>query len=234
MSYSKINNYFNEQSDIRLASRLDFSNIYLKKEDFYNTYNNLILQLGQNGATSIELSNLQLYEYIKKKYPLYKKFILSSNAWQIIDLTPEMINVICENEDFNLISLPGSLIYDKDFLSQIKNKNKIEITVNQTCIFNCPNLNDCVCSENKFNYNFSEQTVKKTCPKKYDYYFNNQIIQLSTLKEKFEKNGINHFKLQEFPSSAENDMDYFLFLMKYFIKDEFHEKMIEEFLKFGL
>lgn len=229
--YQQLEEFFNKNK-IRLALRLDCSNVFLSKEDFFNTYNNLILEKGSNGSTVIEISNLQLYSFIKEKFPIYTKFILSPNAWQIIDLTPEMVNAICENNDFHLISLPPHLAHNEEYLQALTYKNKIEITVNPICPIYCPNYGECIKFENEANHNFSEKTVIKTCQKRFNYYKNPQVSDFPYLKEKYSPLGITHFKIAEFPHLSENDIDYFLFLVQYFVKDEYHEQVIKKFLKF--
>ena len=207
------------------AIRLNFASIVLEKEDFFNNYNRMMLEKGQNGATAIEISNLQLYEFIKEKYPHYNKFILSPVAWEIIDLTPEMVNVILENPDFQLVSLPVKLANDFDYISQINQKNKIEICINPVCPINCKKHSECVLVENSNQYDFSIASVFNTCSRVHSYRNNPQIMSLDTIKETYIKKGITHFRLASCPNA--DVMQYFIFLVNYFIKEEYQQEFLE-------
>lgn len=208
------------------ALRLNFSSIVLENEDFYNNYNRMILEKADNGATAIEIANLQLYEYIKEKYPNYCKFILSPTAWEILDLTPEMVNVILENPDFQLVSLPDKLAHDFEYISQINQKNKIEICINPLCPSTCKHYSRCLLGENINQYEFSNQSIFTSCPKTYLYNGHPQIMSLEDLKENYIKRGITHFRLSNCPNHQ--IIQYFIFLVRYFIKEEYQAKFLEE------
>ena len=222
VTYSEMDRCFDGYAQ---ALRLNFASIVLEKEDFHNNYNRMMLEKAQNGATAIEISNLQLYEFIKEKYPYYNKFILSPVAWEIIDLTPEMINVILENPDFQLASLPAKLANDFDYISQINQKNKIEICVNPVCPVGCKKYSECVLAENTNQYDFSGHSIFCTCSRVLPYRDNPQIITLEDLKEKYIKKGITHFRLAT--CSNMEIIQYFTFLVDYFIKEECQKEFLE-------
>jgi len=75
--------------------RLDFSNVFLTNNDFYNVHENTILKLLDSNGTMIELSNLELFNYINSKYKGYD-FVLSGNANLIHPLTEDIINIFME------------------------------------------------------------------------------------------------------------------------------------------
>lgn len=208
------------------ATRLDFSNMMLTQEDFYNNYNRIMLEHGATGATAIELCNLQLYEYIKANYPTYQKFILAPNAATLMgdQFTPEVVNVILENPDFQLVSLSPRLAKDKNFLQQIKAKNKIEICVNPLCSSLCKHQDECVINESKLQYDYSEKSAIISCPRRNAYYNNPNTIEIKDLKE-YTQMGITHFRLAECPFPEISQ--YFIFLVKYFIKEEYQQELIE-------
>jgi hypothetical protein len=220
---SQIVDCFNQNS---LSLRLNFANMFLEDTDFFNTYNKVVLEKGDNGATVIELCNLKLYEYIKEHYPKYNKYVLSPNASILVgdEFTPEMLNVILDNPDFQLVSLPGQYATE-EFLKQIKHKNKIEICVNPMCSPKCKYLNECILNENKLQYLFSQNSVLGNCPRRYRYNNNPNIIEIADL-HKFTQMGITHFRLETCVPNELNE--YFLFLVKYFIKPEYQQRILEE------
>lgn len=223
VTYNEIDKCFESYAQ---SLRLNFASIVLEDEDFYNNYNKMILEKGHNGSTVIEISNLKLYEFIKEKYPYYNKFVLSPAAWEIIDLTPEMVNVILENPDFILASLPPRLAQDAEYISQIEKKYKLEVTVNPLCPSTCKNYGACVLNENINQYDFSSNSIFTNCPKTYQYGNNPQAVALEDLKEVYMKKGITHFRLATCP--ANQAMQYFIFLVKYFIKSEYQAEFFEK------
>lgn len=208
--------------------RLNFANLFITNEDFYNNYCRLILEYGNNGSTVIEITNLNLYSYIKDNYRNYNKFILSPNAWCMKDLTPEELNAICENDDFYLISLPPYLSNNFEYIEQIQQKNKIEITVNPRCPLTCKNYQNCWLSESKKQYDFSGNSNIISCNNRLMYNNKNQVITMEDIKTKYLPKGITHFKIEECYPFSENEL--LLFLVHYFIKEEYQQEVIENFI----
>ena len=220
--YSDIENVFKQQSK---SLRLNCSNILLNEKDFYNNYNKVILEQGQNGSTVIEIANLKLYKFIKENYPNYNKFILSPNAWLNHKLTPDEVNIIAENDDFELISLPPNLNNDIEYLKALKYKNKIEITINPRCPSYCPQYEQCHLQEHNMQYNFSQNSILGNCIKCNSYDIDDSL-KLEDLKSIYIPLGINHFRLEEcLPNEL---LRYYIFLVKFFIKEEYQEQIIEE------
>lgn len=206
--------------------RLNFANLHIEETDFENNFNRIILEYGANGSTIIEIANLKLYEWIKEKYPIYNKFVLSPNAWEVLDFTPEMLDVILDNPDFILATIPKKYAKELGYLSQIRNKSKIEIEVNPICPAICKNYSDCIENENLLQYEFSESSNFAVCNKCFPYHRNPQIVELEELKKMYFPLGINHFKLAETPYTK--IQTYFIFLVKYFIKPEYQLQVFED------
>ena len=206
--------------------RMNFANLHIEECDFENNFNRLILEYGANGSTIIEVSNLKLYEWIKEKYPIYNKFVLSSNAWEVLDLTPEMLDVILDNPDFILATMPRQYAKNLEYLSQIRNKAKIEIEINPICPMICNNFSNCLNHENLLQYEFSDNSNFAICKKCFPYHANPQTLELEDLKKTYFPLGINHFRLAETPYTK--IQTYFLFLIKYFIKPEYQMQAFED------
>ena len=102
-----------------LPLRINCSNINLNKEDFNDTIMNVILDLLNNSSNAIELSNLELYEYLYNKYPNFH-YILSNNFNLINPLTPELINKLNEISDFYFIQIPLNKVKDFDYLKYLR------------------------------------------------------------------------------------------------------------------
>lgn len=205
--------------------RLDCSNIYINKYDFLNKYMNLLLDLFSNSGTQIELSNIDLYKYIKEKYDSYN-FIFSKNADYIHPFDIDIIEQLCE-ENFSLISLPNRFNSDLNLLSQIKDKTKIEITICNKCL-NCQSQNNCNIQEQQNQYNFMEASIYNysICDKSKTYNINNQLEIFQEIKP-FAEIGISHFRIDN--PFREKTNEYYNWLLNNLFKNEF----VEEVLKNG-
>lgn len=205
--------------------RVDLSSIYIDKTQFYNRYANLILEKGQNGSTILEISNLQLYDYIKQNYPNYFNFVLSPNAWLMTDVTPEMINVILEQEDFILVSLPHYLNNDWEYLNQIEKKNKIELTINSYCK-DCKYFSECRKQEILNIYDFSNKSVYDNC----NLIKTNNYLTLEELSQ-YASKGIQNFRFAT--PLKQTEKEYQVFLIQYFVKPEYQMDILKNlFLTF--
>ena len=78
---------------------INCSNILLDKNDYLDTFSHCILSLCENGSNLIEISDLNLYEILKEKYPLYN-FILSKEIYFLNpnNYNSNLINSIIKTE----------------------------------------------------------------------------------------------------------------------------------------
>ena len=123
----------NNQSHIPI--QLNCSNIFLENNDLYDTHMNVIFKLLENNGNLIELSNIQFYEFLSKKYPGYD-YILSSNADLIHPFDENILNIIVSQNVFKQIILPERLSLDNNFNTNLKNKNKYKIIILSKFIHN--------------------------------------------------------------------------------------------------
>ena len=195
-----------------LPLRINCSNINLNKEDFNDTIMNVILDLLNNSSNAIELSNLELYEYLYNKYPNFH-YILSNNFNLINPLTPELINKLNEISDFYFIQIPLNKVKDFDYLKAIKNKKNIELPIGDIC-GNCSNLNQCNIQEQIAQYNYSDSFTKMNCSKCLGL---NGIISLEDIQKNYVPLGFHNFILPDYYDSKNNNM--IKFFINYFIKD---------------
>lgn len=201
--------------------RLDFSNIYLINNDFYSKHENVILKLLESNGSIIELSNLDLYNYISSNYKGYD-FICSNNANFIHPLNEDIINIFCEQDDFILISLKHIEQLD---INKINQKSKIEIFINNECK-NCPLeiQNNCSQMEQYNQIVFSNKSIHYNCPKKCDNYDDNNLF---AEIEQYYKMGFNHFKIGA-PNKLNNIRYFNRYLIKNLIKEEYINSCMKE------
>ena len=205
-----------------LPLRINCSNINLNKEDFNDTIMNVILNLLNNSSNAIELSNLELYEYLYNKYPNFH-YILSNNFNLINPLTPELINKLNEISDFYFIQIPLNKVKDFDYLKAIKNKKNIELPIGDIC-GNCSNLDQCNIQEQIAQYNYSDSFTKMNCSKCLGL---NGIISLEDIQKNYVPLGFHNFILPDYYDSKNNNM--IKFFINYFIKDS-DKSLIYDFI----
>lgn len=199
--------------------RFNFSNILLEEHDYHDAMNNLVLDINENGSNLIEISNLELMDYILEKNPTYK-FVFSKNAHYINQFTPELLNIIIDFQKFELIGIPDDLRFNFDFLKEIKKRNLLEITVNSHCPKKCKFLNECILQEHQLQLEYSGKSLLLQCDKGLPI-LNTEVITLEDIKKKYLPLGITHFTFANFPSGIYNVLTFYL---NYFIKDEYHQK----------
>lgn len=205
-----------------LPLRINCSNINLNPNDFDDTIMNVILNLLNNSSNAIELSNLELYEYLYKKYPNFH-YILSNNFDLINPLTPDLINKLNEICDFYFIQIPLNKIKDFNFLKAIKNKRNIELPIGDIC--NCPNLNNCNIQEQIAQYNYSDSFTRINCSKCSGLSFN---LSIEDIQNNYAPLGFHNFILPDYCNSKNNNI--IKFFINYFIKDS-DKLLIYEFIE---
>lgn len=196
--------------------RFDCSNFLLNEYDYKNRMINLILKENENGSNIIQLHDLDILDYLLINYNNYK-FIYSNNNILKENYNVEYINNLEELDTFYLIQLPKDKIFDFDFINQIKNKNKLDITIDYYCALDCKNYNFCQDKECQYIYNYSNKSVFSSCKKEK----NKSIIDLKYIKENYIPLGINHFTISPILFANCNQDQIFNFYVNYFIKKEY-------------
>lgn len=197
--------------------RFSMSNLYIENNDIYNCYLNSLLKEFDRQGNYIEVSNLDFLNYLKSNF-IYN-YILSKNIF--FTLSPEVNNInqiLEENKNiFSLIQLPDN--YPLNKIKELNNKKLLEVTINPNCT-SCKNYNACWLKEFEYQINYSNKSNFCNCEK-----YNENTVTIKEL-ENYSKLGINHFIIKSNPQhSAEN---YLIFLIDYFIKDEFKYNVLKK------
>ncbi len=130
-----------KHNDNGVSCCFTFSNFNIEESHLDDQVANLLLEIASEGSQknyAIVSSDL-LADYIKSRYP--KIGLISSVLKPVYERpknqdNPEYYNKLCEIYDY--VTLRPEVCFDNSFLKKIKKKNKIEVIVNQPCIFNCP------------------------------------------------------------------------------------------------
>lgn len=202
--------------------RFNFANVLLDETDFLNVMGNQILKSNHNGSNLIEISNFKFLEYIKEKYPNYK-FIMSKNSDFINPMTIDIINDAIECQVFELIGLPDYYINNFEELKKIKQRNKIELTVDPICPLKCKNFYNCRITEQKSEIEYSGKSIISSCEKKNLYGSSKTILTLEDIEKNYLPLGINHFCFSPYFIPIET---LFNFYLDYFIKKDCYSKVL--------
>lgn len=128
----KIIERYNEQN---IGFNFSFSNVLLTEEDLSDEYCNLMLQVGNNKKINgVILTSDLLAEYIRNNYPNLKIIYSVCNGLNNL----EDYNKATNNNLYDIVVLHPDFNHDFNFLSNLENKNKIEIMVNDNCAYGCP------------------------------------------------------------------------------------------------
>ena len=201
--------------------RLNCTNIFLNSNDFEDSVANTILDICHDSSNLIEVSNLDLYKILKEKYNKYK-FIFSKQANLIYPFNLNIINELNNKKYFEIVSLPNEFSKNLNLLKEINNPNTIELTVNSMCQ-TCNNEKKCQYANHVNQYNYSMINSYLNCEKRYPYHRINPLITLEEIKDTYIPMGYKYFKIEEIFNNDKDNL--FLFLLNYFIKEEYKEEV---------
>lgn len=209
-SYENILQIFNKYSQCNIISNLDFSNLLLTEDDLNNEYLNCILSLYNNGSNLLEISDLNILNAIKKKFPYYRFNINNFN--QINDY--DDLNALLENDSIAFVNLNPNT---KLNLQKIKNKTKTTITLNPKHCYFCDKQLECLFKENIKVKEFSTVSIINNCS---SLFKTDTKLQL----EDYIKMGYHNFKFETVIPQAYDSL--LLFYLNYFIKPEYLSKAL--------
>lgn len=112
-----------------------FSNILLTEKDLEDPHCNYALELANKSKLNgVIVASPLLFEYVTKTYPNL------NITWSVTTgmNTPEMYNEKCDDKRIKYVVLHPDFNHDTKFLTQLKQPEKIEIMVNDHCVFGCP------------------------------------------------------------------------------------------------
>lgn len=209
-----IYNYF-----LQTPIRFIFTNSALTLTDCYDRFNNMVLDVCNNGMNEIVVNSEILEAYLRETFPSYK--FISSTTKCLCDKNMQHQEL---NKNYYLICLDYNLNKDIPFLNSLSEteKEKSEILINALCPSQCP--------LRKFHYGQnSDYALSYGKP----YTFEGCKLQGSSLNPdycdltnnltpeeviKYNSNGFSHFKLE---GRTLSDIEMLCQYVKYLIKPEY-------------
>lgn len=218
--------YYNDE--LKLPLRLTFTNPLLEEKHCYDTYSNLICEMGHNGKNQILVNSPILESYLRKSYPNYKycKSILATS-----------VKPYWEDDRYFLTVMRRRMNNNWEFLDVIPQDQrfKIEFLCNDPCPDDCPRLyshyrdfgraqlryefeNDlgedhCKCSMGAVKGEFQRHYTRSL-----ETYISREMIDRD-----YAPKGFNQFKL----SGRQNPSSIIFNVANYMIKEEYRHDFIE-------
>jgi collagenase-like PrtC family protease len=214
--------YFNKELNIPLA--FTFTNPTITEQECYDTYCNLIAELGNNGMNYIIVSSPVLESYLRNNYKNYKY------CRSIINALDDISHI--DNYEYTLLKRSNNRNFELLKSIPQNKRHKIEILCNDKCPIDCPRINQ--------HYNIYAEAQKAFGVSSFDIECkftqqeenNAAFITQQDIQNIYAPLGYNHFKI-----SGRTDVIFTLYsIIKYFIKPEYHAEIYNVFIMrlFGL
>lgn len=176
-----------------IPCRFTFTNPLLEEKHLYDTYCNLILEIGNNGRNEVLVNSPALEAYIRKNYPAYK----------IISSTTKCLSKVedVENEwkkDYSIVVLDSSFNNDWEKLEALSKKEQYELIANSYCRDDCADRRSHYRAIGEAQLNFMRSEYKE-CQSINRNFFdlkrNKSFISIEDILTTYKSAGFKHFKL---------------------------------------
>ena len=198
-------------SEAGIITRLTFTNMFIKPEQFDDEYSNIILKVAQEHNAEVIVNSDKLGEYITNQYRL--KLILSTTR-QLNGV--EELNKMLDR--YNLVVLNYNHNKDDRYLEKIRKPNKLEVMPNELCEPHCPNrqkhyehLSRCqlnnketvfICPQIREKKGFTNRTESSET-----------LLSNSDIRRLNSRYGIQHFKIVGRLESRETTIESYLYYL---------------------
>ena len=126
--------YYNEELNIPLT--FTFTNPILEEKHYYDTYCNMIAEVGNNGKNAILVSNLEFEKYLRENYKNYRycRSILASEN------IPYTLDGPYGKYDISVMKRGNNNNWEYLNTIPMEDRSSIELLCNDPCIDNCPRI----------------------------------------------------------------------------------------------
>ena len=130
-SYDQIANVFDQIADEGLITRLTFTNMLIRPEQFEDEYCNTILKAAQGRNVEVIVYLDDLDDYISSRYS-FKRTLSTTRALRDVDELNAML------VRYDMVVLDYNHNKDDEFLEKVKDPERLEVMPNETCQPGCP------------------------------------------------------------------------------------------------
>ena len=204
--------------------RLTMTNLLVEDTDCQDRYANYIMENLNNGFNQVLVASPILEKQIREKYPEYPivKSILSSEHQFYDDSDNYYMSVMRKHKN-----------NDIEFLKSIKNKDKIELLINETCEETCPRAyTHYLDFAQQQLYQDGKHDLNLDCSYNRDFHYlkakkSYLTISREQIKEIYEPMGFKHFKISGRGTHGGIVIDYANYMVKPEYKDDFISMMMD-------
>lgn len=215
-------------NDLGIPIRFTYTNSLLTEEHLSNTYCNFVTECANNGMNEILVNSLLLEEYLREKFPNFK--YISSATRCIRDVNE--LNKLIDSKKYYLVLGDYRDNFNFDFLSKIKQKDKLEILIDPWCDPNCKirEYHYKVLNQMQLGIKQDEYSLCKWETASWQEVFNaGHVIKIEDLYNKYVDMGFNNFKLEGRNLHPINIIDsYVYYLVKPEYRDEIRNRLVRE------
>lgn len=201
--------------------RFVFTNGLITEKDCYDRYNNLVLNIFNNGKNEIVVNSPVLEKYISENYPNYT--LISSTTKCITN--NEQVKEEINKSQYKFVCLDYNLNHNEKLFQSLtpEEKSKVELLINPICGPGCQQRKEHYRLNSLFSLNYGKPYSLRDCSipnGKGAFYPKNwlTIVEPDELYSTYLSNDFHNFKLEgrTFPS-----INVLLLFAKYLIKPEF-------------
>ena len=216
-------------NELNVPMRFVFTNNSLTQEDCYDRFNNLVLELCENGQNEIVINSPILEKYIRENYPNYK--FISSTTKCLTNIEEAKSEIL--NSNYYLTCLDYNLNKNYKFLETLtqEEKNKTELLVNAICGPACPNRKNHYKLNSLYMLNYGKPYALRSCSIEHNnLYPRNDSVFISPeeIDNYYYPNGFTNFKLE---GRTFSELDALLNLVRYMVKPEYQFYIISQLMQ---
>lgn len=207
-----------------LPIRYVFTNSILKKENYYNRFGNILMEVASNYNNEVVLADDNFMLYLKDKYP---NFSFISSTTKCIMNKQEVKNELAK-EDYAKVCLDYNFNKNIDFLKSFTEieKSKTELLINPICGAYCPHRKNHYYLNSISHLNYGKKYAMEGCVIKHDSFskeINENNLYYEDLVNIYEPMGFEHFKIE---GRTWSNIDLLLTYCNYMIKPEYRNVVI--------
>ena len=209
-----------------LNIRLNFANILLEDFDYYDNLGHVALQIFEDTGVLIEISSIPFMEFLQEKYPSYD-FMLSKQADIINPFDENILQILTDQDCFQLIGLPDRMLFDLPLLKKLPQKHKLELTLDPSCPIDCERYTSCVLAEQENQLKYSGMSIFHDCMKCFFKEDNPQLITMEQIQDIYLPLGFCHYTFST-NYRIIDEVFQLTFYIRYFFKQEYWDELIEQ------
>lgn len=130
-TYDQIAGTFDRIGEAGLITRLTFTNMLIRPEQFEDEYCNLILKAAQGRNVEVIVYLDELDDYISSRYS-FRRTLSTTRALSGVDELNAML------DRYDMVVLDYNHNKDDEFLKKVNDPARLEVMPNETCQPNCP------------------------------------------------------------------------------------------------